>query len=114
MESVEGRERYPIRVRYLREYREDVPELEKILVPTSSGAHIPLVQVVSISSVLGPQDIKGERRLLVGYVTMNTRDRDEVSVVEDAEAVPQAALRDGRLAPREVGDDLLAPGTSTP
>ena len=97
MESVEGRERYPIRVRYLREFREDIPELEKILVPTSSGAQIPLAQVVTIKSVLGPQEIKGERGLLVGYVTMNTRDRDEVSVVEDAEKLLQAALKDGRL-----------------
>jgi Cu(I)/Ag(I) efflux system membrane protein CusA/SilA len=97
MDSVEGRERYPIRVRYLREFREDVPELEKILVPTSSGAQIPLAQVVTIKSVLGPQEIKGERGLLVGYVTMNTRDRDEVSVVEDAEAVLQAALHEGKL-----------------
>ncbi len=97
MESVEGRERYPIRVRYLREFREDIPELEKILVPSSSGAQIPLAQVLTIKSVLGPQEIKGERGLLVGYVTMNTRDRDEVSVVEDAEAVLQAAVRDGRL-----------------
>jgi Cu(I)/Ag(I) efflux system membrane protein CusA/SilA len=97
MESVEGRERYPIRVRYLREFREDIPELGKILVPTSSGAQIPLAQVVTIKSVLGPQEIKGERGLLVGYVTMNTRDRDEVSVVEDAEKLLQAALTDGRL-----------------
>lgn len=97
MESVEGRERYPIRVRYLREFREDIPELEKILVPTSAGAQIPLAQVVAIKSVLGPQEIKGERGLLVGYVTMNTRDRDEVSVVEDAERLLQAALKDGRL-----------------
>ena len=97
MESVEGRERYPVRVRYLREFREDIPELEKILVPTSAGAQIPLAQVVKITSVLGPQEIKGERGLLVGYVTMNTRHRDEISVVEDAEALLQAALRDGRL-----------------
>ena len=97
METVEGRERYPVRVRYLREFREDIPELEKILVPSSTGAQIPLAQVVNIRSVLGPQEIKGERGLLVGYVTMNTRDRDEVSVVEDAEAVLQAALRDGHL-----------------
>lgn len=97
MESVEGRERYPIRVRYLREFREDIPELEKILVPSSSGAQIPLAQVLTIKSVLGPQEIKGEHGLLVGYVTMNTRDRDEVSVVEDAEAVLQSAVRDGRL-----------------
>lgn len=97
MESVEGRERYPIRVRYLREFREDLPELEKILVPSSTGAQIPLAQVLTIKSVLGPQEIKGERGLLVGYVTMNTRDRDEVSVVEDAETLLQGAVRDGRL-----------------
>lgn len=96
-ESVEGRQRYPIRVRYLREFREDIPELETILVPSTGGAQIPLSQVVTIRSVLGPQEIKGERGLLVGYVTMNTRDRDEVSVVEDAERVLQAALRDGTL-----------------
>ena len=51
------------------------------------------------ASVLGPQEIKSESGLLVGYVTMNTRDRDEVSVVEDAEALLQAksASSDGRL-----------------
>jgi len=97
MQSVEGRERYPIRIRYLREFREDLPELEKILLPTSTGAQIPLAQVVDIESVLGPQEIKGERGLLVGYVTMNTRDRDEVSVVEDAERTLQAAVRSGEL-----------------
>jgi len=96
-ESVEGRERYPVRVRYLREFREDMPELEKILVPTSDGTHVPLAQGLTIRSVLGPQEIKGERSLLVGYVTMNTRDRDEVGVVEDAEATLQTTLRDGRL-----------------
>lgn len=97
MESVEGRERYPIRIRYLREFREDIPELEKILIPSSTGAQIPLIQILKIKSVLGPQEIKGERGLLVGYVTMNTRDRDEVSVVEDAERLLQAAVREGRL-----------------
>ncbi len=47
--------------------------------------------------MLGPQEIKGERGLLVGYVTLNTRDRDEVSVVNDAEALLQKAMEDGRL-----------------
>ncbi|MBI4868537.1 MAG: efflux RND transporter permease subunit [Candidatus Wallbacteria bacterium] len=96
-ESVEGRERYPIRVRYLRDFREDVAELEKILVPTSSGAHIPLAQLVTIRTVTGPQEIKGERGLLVGYVTMNTRDLDEVTVVESAQAALQAAVAAGKL-----------------
>ncbi|MFN7139876.1 MAG: efflux RND transporter permease subunit, partial [Limisphaerales bacterium] len=97
METVEGRERYPVRIRYPREFREDIPDLGRILLPTDTGAQIPLAQVVDIRSVLGPQEIKGERGLLVGYVTLNTRDRDEISVVEDAEALLQAALRDGRL-----------------
>ena len=97
METVEGRERYPVRVRYLREFREDIPGTrERILLATSTVAQVPLAQVLTVKSVLGPQEIKGERGLLVGYVTMNTRDRDEVSVVEDAERLLQAALSAGR------------------
>ena len=97
MESVEGRERYPIRVRLARDFREDMEAIERTSVPTSSGAQVPLAQLAHITTVLGPQEIKGERGLLVGYVTMNTRDRDEVSVVNDAEALLQQAVRDGRL-----------------
>jgi Cu(I)/Ag(I) efflux system membrane protein CusA/SilA len=96
-ETVEGRERYPIRVRLARDFREDLEAIERTSVPTSSGAQVPLAQLATIKTVLGPQEIKGERGLLVGYVTMNTRDRDEVSVVQDAEAVLQQAVRDGRL-----------------
>lgn len=97
MESVEGRERYPIRVRLARDFREDMDAIERINVPSSTGAQVPLAQLASISTMLGPQEIKGERGLLVGYVTMNTRDRDEVSVVQDAERVLRQALTDGRL-----------------
>jgi Cu(I)/Ag(I) efflux system membrane protein CusA/SilA len=96
-ESVEGRERYPIRVRLARDFREDVEAIERINVPSSSGAQVPLAQLAEIATVLGPQEIKGERGLLVGYVTMNTRERDEVSVVEDAERVLRRALAEGRL-----------------
>ncbi len=97
MESVEGRERYPIRLRLARDFREDADAIQRMSVPTSSGAQVPLAQLANITTVLGPQEIKGERGLLVGYVTMNTRDRDEISVVDDAEALLQQALRDGRL-----------------
>ncbi len=97
MESVEGRERYPIRIRLARDFREDSLAIERISVPTTSGAQVPLAQLATITTVLGPQEIKGERGLLVGYVTMNTRDRDEISVVTDAEALLQQAMRDGRL-----------------
>jgi Cu(I)/Ag(I) efflux system membrane protein CusA/SilA len=83
--TVEGRERYPVRVRYPRELRERFDDLERVLVPTSDGAHIPIGQVAKVRYTVGPQELKSENGLLVGYVTLNTRERDEVSVVEDAE-----------------------------
>jgi Cu(I)/Ag(I) efflux system membrane protein CusA/SilA len=88
--TVEGRERYPIRVRYPRELRERFDDLERILVPTSNGAQVPIGQLAKINYVIGPQELKSENGLLVGYVTLNTRDRDEVSVVEEAEALLRA------------------------
>lgn len=100
--SVEGRERYPIRVRYPRELRERFDDLERILVPTSTGAHIPIGQVAKIRYRIGPQELKSENGLLVGYVTLNTRDRDEVSVVEDAEKLLQAE--------KKRSDELIAAG----
>jgi copper/silver efflux system protein len=100
--TVEGRERYPIRVRYPRELRERFEDLERILVPTSTGAQVPIRQLAKIEYVIGPQELKSENGLLVGYVTMNTRDRDEVSVVEDAEALLQSEKRRS--------DELIAAG----
>lgn len=95
--SVERRQRYPIRVRYPRELRDNLEELERILVPTANGSHIPLAQVADIHYTLGPQEIKSENTLLVGYVTMNTRQRDEVSVMEDADALIRAKIESGEL-----------------
>lgn len=100
--TVEGRERYPIRVRYPRELRERFDDLEHILVPTSTGAHVPIAQVAKLSHSVGPQEIKSENGLLVGYVTLNTRDRDEISVVEDAERLLQSE--------RKQSDELVAAG----
>lgn len=100
--TVEGRERYPIRVRYPRELRERFDDLERILVPTSTGAHVPISQVATIRYIIGPQELKSENGLLVGYVTMNTRDRDEVSVVEEAEVLLQAE--------KKRSDELIAVG----
>lgn len=97
MESVEGRERYPIRIRLARDFREDLTSIQRMNVHSSTGAQVPLAQLATINTILGPQEIKGERGLLVGYVTMNTRDRDEVSVVQDAEALLQQAVKEGRL-----------------
>jgi len=100
--TVEKRERYPIRVRYPRELRERFEDLEQILVPTSTGAHIPIAQVAKLTYSIGPQEIKSENGLLVGYVTLNTRDRDEISVVEDAERLLQSE--------RKRSDELIAAG----
>jgi copper/silver efflux system protein len=100
--SVEGRERYPIRVRYPRELRERFDDLERVLVPTSTGAHVPIKQLARISYTIGPQELKSESGLLVGYVTLNTRDRDEVSVVEDAEKLLQSE--------KKRSDELIAAG----
>lgn len=95
--SIEGRERYPIRVRYPRELRDNLEELQRLLVPAADGAQVPISQVAEIRYTIGPQEIKSENTLLVGYVTMNTRDRDEVSVVEDADALIRAKVAKGEL-----------------
>lgn len=100
--TVEGRERYPVRVRYLREFREKFDDLERILVPTSRGTHVPIGQLAKIRFTVGPQELKSENGLLVGYVTLNTRDRDEVSLVEDAEALLRAE--------KTRSDELIAEG----
>ena len=97
METVEGRERYPIRIRLARDFREDAEAISRISVPTATGAQIPMAQLATITTVLGPQEIKSEKGLLVGYVTLNTRERDEVSVVNEGEALLRQALKDGRL-----------------
>ena len=67
-ETVEGRERYPVRIRYPRELRNDPEAINKILLPTKSGGQIPLGALVKTNFVRGPQSIKSEDGFLVGYV----------------------------------------------
>jgi Cu(I)/Ag(I) efflux system membrane protein CusA/SilA len=104
-ETVEGRERYPVRVRYLRELRDSVEDLERIVVPTRSGAQIPLAQLAEIRYVRGPQVIKSEDTFLVGYVIFDKMEGEaEVEVVEDAKAYLQAKI--------DSGDLVIPPGVS--
>lgn len=79
--TVEGRERYPIRIRYPRELRDSLDSLERVYVPTPSGAQIPLSQVASIMKVEGPAKISGENTLpyVRVFIDVNT---DEVGVVD--------------------------------
>jgi Cu(I)/Ag(I) efflux system membrane protein CusA/SilA len=94
-EVVAGRARYPINVRYAREFRDDPALFGRILIGTASGAQIPLSQVADIRSVLGPPMIRSEGGKLVGFVFVDT-DRPIADYVADAR---QAAARDATLAP---------------
>lgn len=85
--TVEGRERYPVRVRYQRELRDSIESLEGILIPAADGTQIPLRQLAEIHYVRGPQVIKSEDTFLVGYVIFDMKDGyAEVDVVEEAAA----------------------------
>jgi Cu(I)/Ag(I) efflux system membrane protein CusA/SilA len=85
-ETVEGRRRYPISVRYAREYRDDPEILGRVLIGTPAGAHVPISQVVDIKSVLGPPMIRSEGGKLVGFVFVDT-DRPIADYVAEARAV---------------------------
>ncbi|MDA3872288.1 MAG: efflux RND transporter permease subunit [Candidatus Marinimicrobia bacterium] len=83
--TVEGRERYNIRVRYLRELRDNIGSIGDILVPTPSGSQIPLDQLSEIKFVKGPQVIKSEDTFLIGYVLFDKeKGFAEVDVVEQS------------------------------
>ncbi len=82
--SVEGRERYSVNVRYLRDYRSDVDALERVLVATPSGAQIPLGEIADIHMRTGPGMIRDENGRLSGYVYVDVSGRDIGSYVRDA------------------------------
>ncbi|MBN1341661.1 MAG: efflux RND transporter permease subunit [Phycisphaerae bacterium] len=96
--TVEGRQRYPIRVRYLRELRDSIEALGKILVAGADGTQIPLSQLATITYVRGPQAIKSEDTFMVGYVTFDMRPGyAEVDVVEQAQAYLRQKIASGEL-----------------
>jgi len=82
--TVEGRERYSVNVRYLRDYRSDVDKLERVLVATPGGPQIPLGQLATISLKTGPGMIRDENGRLSGYVYVDVSGRDIGSYVEAA------------------------------
>jgi Cu(I)/Ag(I) efflux system membrane protein CusA/SilA len=93
--SIEGRERYPINVRYPRELRDEVDKLARVLVPTAGGAQIPLGQLSSIRLVEGPAMIRDENGKLSGYVyiDVDTTQRDLGGYVADAKRAVEQQLR---------------------
>jgi Cu(I)/Ag(I) efflux system membrane protein CusA/SilA len=94
-EVVAGRARYPINVRYAREFRDDPATLGRTLIGTPSGAQIPLSQVVAIKSALGPPMIRSEGGKLVGFVFVDT-DRPIADYVSEAR---QVVAREVKLPP---------------
>ncbi len=96
--TVEGRERYPVRVRYLRELRGTIESLTDILVPANDGAQIPIGQLAQINYVRGPQVIKSEDTFLIGYVLFDKKEGwAEVDVVEQTQRFLQMKIDNGEL-----------------
>ena len=96
--TVEGRERYPVRVRYLRELRDNIEGMERIAVPGMNGEQIPLTQLARIEYVRGPQEIKSEDNFLVAYVLFDKRPGyAEVDVVEEAVRTLEYKRQTGEL-----------------
>ena len=85
--TVEGRERYSVTVSYARDYREEPEALRRILVPTPTGAQVPLGQVARISFETGPPMVRSEDGRLVGYVFVDTGERPVPEYVREARQV---------------------------
>ena len=97
-ETVEGRERYGVRVRYPRELRANPSDLKNIYIPVGKGNQVPLSELATIRYEQGPQVIKSEDTFLVGYVLFDKLDGfAEVSVVENAQALIQQKIDAGEL-----------------
>ena len=96
--TVEGRERFPIRLRYARELRDSPEALSMLLVPTATGAQVPLKELADIEYSRGAQMIQSENTFLVGYVIFDKLSgRAEVDVVHEAGAMLDAKVKSGEL-----------------
>jgi copper/silver efflux system protein len=83
-ENVEGRERYPINVRYQRDFRSDIDSLRRVLVSAPGGAQVPIGELAAISFSRGPAMIRDEDGLLTGYVYLDLNTKDYGGFVSDA------------------------------
>ncbi|MBA7575773.1 Cation efflux system protein CusA [subsurface metagenome] len=96
--TVEGRERFPVRLRYARDYRDNPGDLKKILIPTPAGTQIPLGELMTIHYTRGPQMIKSENTFLVGYVIFDKKEGyAEVDVVENAQEYLRQKMESGEF-----------------
>ena len=96
--TVEGRERFPVRLRYARELRDNPEALSMLLVPTATGAQIPLKELADIEYARGAQMIQSENTFLVGYVIFDKKQgKAEVDVVKEATKVIEGKIQNGEL-----------------
>lgn len=92
--TVEGRERYPINVRYARDFRSSIPAMERVLIPIGDGtAQVPLRQLADIRVVTGPSMVRNENGLLTGYVFVDITGRDVGSYLADAQPLIRQQLQ---------------------
>jgi Cu(I)/Ag(I) efflux system membrane protein CusA/SilA len=91
--TIEGRERYPINVRYLRELRDNPEKLKRILVTTPSGAQVPIAQLVTLKFQSGPGMIRDENGMLAGYVFIDIKDRDLGGYVDELKHAVQTKIK---------------------
>jgi len=103
--SVEGRERFPLRVRYARELRDNPEDLKRILVPAVNGVQVPLGAIADIDYTRGAQMIRSENTFLVGYVIFDKLEgKAEVNVVEEASKIVKSKI--------DTGEIMLPPGVT--
>ena len=96
--SVEGRERFPMRVRYARELRDNPDDLKRLLVPSMNGVQIPLGEIADISYTRGAQMIRSENTFLVGYVIFDKLEgKAEVDVVDEAAKIIKHKITTGEI-----------------
>ncbi len=96
--SVEGRERFPLRVRYARELRDNPEDLKRILVPAMNGVQVPLGEIADIDYTRGEQMIRSENTFLVGYVIFDKLEgKAEVDVVQEAGRLIKQKLESGAI-----------------
>jgi Cu(I)/Ag(I) efflux system membrane protein CusA/SilA len=91
--TVEGRERYPVHVRYARDLRNNLARLSRVVVPTPTGAQVPLAQLADVRLRSGPPAIRNEEGFLAGFVYMDVTGRDLGSFVEEARRVVAEKVR---------------------
>jgi Cu(I)/Ag(I) efflux system membrane protein CusA/SilA len=91
--TVEGRERYPVNIRYLRDYRSNPASLQRVLVSTPSGAQVPIGELATLRLRTGPGMIRDEDGSLSGYVYVDVTGRDIGGYVRDAKAAVGRAVQ---------------------